>query len=251
MTQNNAIQGDARLSGANVLAVQGLRAWIGTQQILHDVSLEVPASGVTALLGRNGVGKTTTVRAVLGLVRREGSVLLDGEPIEAEPTYRVVQRGVGYVPENREVFSRLTVLENLQLAARGKHLDLSGVHELFPELEKRAGQAAGTLSGGQQQMVALARALVNDNRLLLVDEPTKGLAPRVVDEVADALERAARHTPMLLVEQDLAVVSRLASRVVVMAEGHVVHSGPAQQFLDDASLVERHLGVARNSERKA
>jgi branched-chain amino acid transport system ATP-binding protein len=230
----------------NVLSVRGLDAFVGGQQILHDVAFDVAATGVTALLGRNGVGKTTTLKAVLGLVRRRGEVLLgSGARIDDEPTHRIVAHGVGYVPEDREVFARLTVAENLQLAVRTDRPRYDVVDELFPELRSRGRQPAGTLSGGQQQMLALARALLNDNRLLLVDEPTKGLAPRVVGEVADALAVAAQRVPMLLVEQDLRVVARLAHDVVVMAEGRVVHTGAAAALFADTSLVQRLLGVHR------
>ena len=167
--------------------------------------------------------------------------------IDALPTHRIVARGIGYVPEDREVFSRLTVAENLQLAVRSAHPDYDFVDALFPDLLSRARQPAGTLSGGQQQMLALARALLNDNQLLLVDEPTKGLAPRVVSEVAEALAFAAESTPMLLVEQDLRVVSRLARTVVVMAEGRVTHIGAAADLLSNPSLVQRLLGVHREA----
>ena len=229
----------------SILSVRRLEAFIGGQQILHDVTFDVAATGVTALLGRNGVGKTTTLKAVLGLVRRRGEVVLGGAPIDAEPTHRIVARGVGFVPEDREVFARLTVAENLQLAARTARPDYDLVEALFPDLLSRGRQLAGTLSGGQQQMLALARALLNENQLLLVDEPTKGLAPRVVSEVTEALAVAAESTPMLLVEQDLRVVTRLAQVVVVMAEGRVVHTGPAGELLSDTSLVQRLLGVHR------
>jgi branched-chain amino acid transport system ATP-binding protein len=236
-------------TGQPVLSVTGLDAWIGAQQILHQVSFEVPASGVTALLGRNGVGKTTTLRALLGLTRRQGMVELAGRRIDAEPTHRIVRRGIGYVPENREVFGSLTVAQNLELARRGPRSPNAAernqlVDELFPDLLGRRNQAAGTLSGGQQQMLSLARALLNDNLALLVDEPTKGLAPRVVDEVADALAAAASRVPILLVEQDLTVVSRLAGRVVVMAEGRVAHQGAAEEFLGDPAAVRSLLGVS-------
>jgi branched-chain amino acid transport system ATP-binding protein len=227
-----------------ILDVRNLDGWIGNQQILHDITFDVAATGVTALLGRNGVGKTTTLRALLGLVRRRGEVRLAGTRIDTLRTHAVVARGVGYVPENREVFGSLTVAENLILAARTKHPDLDTVHQLFPELRERAKQAAGTLSGGQQQMVALARALLNDNTLLLVDEPTKGLAPRIVDEVAAALRVAAEHTPILLVEQNLTVVDALADHVLVLADGRVAHRGPAREFLADHAAVTSLLGVA-------
>ncbi|TAM93081.1 MAG: ABC transporter ATP-binding protein [Jatrophihabitans sp.] len=234
------------MTGAEpVLTVRRLDAGIGGQQILHGVEFDVAATGVTALLGRNGVGKTTTARALLGLVRRSGEIRFAGERIDAALTHRIVQRGLGYVPEDREVFAKLTVRENLELATRGgaPHTDL--VERLFPELTERADQLAGTLSGGQQQMVALARVLRNDNRLLVVDEPTKGLAPLVVGQVTDALAEAAARVPVLLIEQNLQVVARLARDVVVIAEGRVVHTGPAAEFLSDAARMRELLGVSR------
>jgi branched-chain amino acid transport system ATP-binding protein len=233
-------------AATSVLTVRDLRAWIGGQQILHGVGFDIPARGVTALLGRNGVGKTTTLRALLGLVRRRGTVELAGAAINAEPTHRIVRRGIGYVPENREVFGGLTVEQNLALARRGRASSEREelVERLFPDLGKRARQLAGTLSGGQQQMVALARALLNDNAVLLVDEPTKGLAPKVVDEVADALEAAAASVPIVLVEQNLPVATRLATDVIVMAEGRVVHTGPAADLLGDEVAVRDLLGVS-------
>ena len=175
----------------------------------------MPEGGVTALLGRNGVGKTTTLRAMMGLVPRRGTVALAGEELTRLPTHAIVRRGIGYVPEDRDVFAGLSVDENLRLAERGGKPRYELVYELFPELKVRGAQKAGTLSGGQQQMVAIARALLNDNPVLLVDEPTKGLAPLLVTEVAAALERAAELTTVLLVEQNLAVVARVAQQVVV------------------------------------
>ncbi|MCS0500724.1 ABC transporter ATP-binding protein [Protaetiibacter mangrovi] len=229
---------------APVLVVEGLSARIAGQQVVEDVSFEVPARGVTALLGRNGVGKTSTIRAVLGLIERRGLVELAGERIDALPTHRIVQRGVGYVPEDREVFGGLTVAENLRLAERGS--DATGrelVRELFPDLVERQAQSAGSLSGGQQQMVSIARALINRNAVLLVDEPTKGLAPLIVKDVADALARAAEAVPILLVEQNLQVVRQLAETVVVLESGRVVHRGPAAELLDDPDATTRLLGV--------
>ncbi len=227
-----------------ILEVRGLRASIAGQQVVEEVSFDVAATGITAVLGRNGAGKTSTLRGVLGLITRHGEVRLDGERIDALPTHRIVQRGVGYVPEDREVFAGLTVAENLALAARQRTPRWEFVDALFPDLVARREQRAGTLSGGQQQMVSVARALLNDNRLLLVDEPTKGLAPKIVTEVADALAEAARTVPMLLVEQNLEVVRRLADTVVVIASGRVVHIGSAAELLDDPHLTRRYLGVS-------
>lgn len=229
---------------APVLQVRNLRASIAGQQVVEDVSFDVPATGITALLGRNGVGKTSTLRGILGLIQRRGEVILEGERIDALSTHRIVRRGVGYVPEDREVFAGLTVAENLALAERQAQPRREFVAELFPDLVQRRDQRAGTLSGGQQQMVSVARALLNDNRLLLVDEPTKGLAPKIVTEVADALAEAAKVVPILLVEQNLEVVRQLATDVIVVAGGRVVHTGPAAALLDDADLIQRLLGVS-------
>jgi branched-chain amino acid transport system ATP-binding protein len=207
----------------------------------------VPEGGVTALLGRNGVGKTTTLRAILGLVDRRGSVELDGRELTRMSTHRIVQQSVGYVPEDRDVFTGLTVAENLRLAERNPSPRYDLVYELFPELEQRAQQRAGTLSGGQQQMVAIARALLNDNRVLLVDEPTKGLAPALVAEVARVLERLAELTTVLLVEQNLGVVRRIAHDAIVLDQGRVVHRSDAKELLEQPELVKRLLSVGSHA----
>lgn len=229
----------------SILKISALTAAIDGQQVVDGVSLEVPANGITALLGRNGVGKTSTIKAVIGLIQRTGGTIeLAGERIEREDTFKIIRRGVGYVPEDREVFSALTVAENLRLAERDAHPRRELVESLFPDLLKRANQAAGTLSGGQQQMVSLARALLNKNQLLLVDEPTKGLAPKIVQEVAVALAEAAKTVPILLVEQNLAVVRQLAGSAIILSGGKVVHrADSAVAFLDDATLTQRFLGV--------
>lgn len=233
------------MTPAPLLTVRGLRVVIGGGHILHGVDLEVAATGTTALLGRNGAGKTTTVRGILGLVPRTGSVLLADEETVRLATHALVRRGIGYAPEDRGVFAALSVAENLRLAERPgagePAYDL--VHELFPELRRRARQAAGTLSGGQQQMVAIARTLLNGNRLIIADEPTKGLAPKVVTEVAQAIERAAEAVPVLLVEQNLAVVRRLARTCVVLADGRTAHRGSTDDLLADAEAARRLLGV--------
>ncbi len=215
---------------------------------MRDVSFTVPSTGVTALLGRNGAGKTTTLRAILGLVPRTGSVTFDGVETVHLPTHAIVRRGVGYVPEDRGVFAGLTVAENLRLAEPLKQAQRGAsmydrVYEIFPELSRRGSQRAGTLSGGQQQMLAIGRVLLADNRILLIDEPTKGLAPRIVSEVAEVLERVAASVPILLVEQNLPLVARLAGPAVVIEQGRIVHSGPVRDLLDDPAMTRSLLGV--------
>jgi branched-chain amino acid transport system ATP-binding protein len=231
------------VASRTLLSVRDLHVVIGQSHVLQGVTFDVPEGGVTALLGRNGVGKTTTLRAILGLVDRRGSVRFDDVELSGLATHRIVRRSIGYVPEDRDVFTGLTVAENLRLAERDAEPRYDLVHELFPELEQRAEQRAGTLSGGQQQMVAIARALLNDNRVLLVDEPTKGLAPALVSEVAHVLERLAELTTVLLVEQNLGVVRRIARDAVVLDQGRVVHSGNARELLEQPELVQRLLGV--------
>ncbi|MDJ0335301.1 ABC transporter ATP-binding protein [Salinibacterium sp. G-O1] len=228
----------------SILTVSNLSASIDGQQVVESVSFAMRPVGVTALLGRNGVGKTSTLRAILGLIERSGDVTIAGERVDREPTHRIVQRGVGYVPEDREVFASLTVAENLRLAERDSSPNRELIAELFPDLTQRAGQLAGTLSGGQQQMVSLARALVNDNRVLLVDEPTKGLAPLIVMDVARALARAAETVPVLLVEQNLQVVRMLAEKAIVLEGGRVVYDGSADYLLGNEALTKELLGVA-------
>ena len=229
-----------------LLQVADLHVNRGDAHILHGIGFGVPEHGVTALLGRNGAGKTTTLLALMGLLPASGTVRLGGDDLLGLPPHTVVQHGIGYVPEDREVFSQLTVEENLRLAARTPEAAdrLALVHDVFPMLAERRKQAAGTLSGGQQQMLAIGRALLNPNRLLLVDEPSKGLAPSVVDDVVEALERAAADTTILLVEQNLVVARRLAREAVVLDQGTVVFDGTADALFADRDLTERYLGVA-------
>jgi branched-chain amino acid transport system ATP-binding protein len=229
-----------------LLKVDGLRVALGESQILGGVSFAVREGAITGLLGRNGAGKTTTLRGILGLVPRTGSVRLAGTELTSLPVHAIVRLGVGYVPEDRDVFGGLTVKENLRLAERaGSEHRYALVYEVFPELLERAAQPAGTLSGGQQQMLALARALLNaSNRILLIDEPTKGLSPLMVKRVAAALQRAAEVATILLVEQNLAVARHLARDVIVLDQGSVVFAGEVAALIDDPALARRYLGLS-------
>jgi branched-chain amino acid transport system ATP-binding protein len=228
-----------------LLVYEDLNVWRGEAHVLHGVSFTVPAGRVTALLGRNGVGKTTTLLATLGLLPAGGRVSFAGTDLIGLPTHIIARLGIGYVPEDREVFSGLTVEENLRLAERqGERPRYDLVFELFPDLALRRRQTAGTLSGGQQQMLSLARALLNPNRLLLIDEPTKGLAPIVVENLIEALSKAMGETTVVLVEQNLDVAAEVAEQAVVLDEGRVVFSGPMRQLVADSDLAGRLLGVS-------
>lgn len=234
------------MNGTPLLEVRDLGVTLGESRILEHVTFAVQRGGITGLLGRNGAGKTTTLRAILGLLPHTGVVALDGSDLAGLRTHSIVRRGVAYVPEDRDVFAGLTVTENLQLAERPDmthRYDL--VYELFPELRERGAQRAGTLSGGQQQMVALGRALLNDEtRIMLVDEPTKGLAPLIVKRVVDVLRRAAEVTTILLVEQNLAVAHRLIGDAIVLDQGRVAFTGKADALISDPALARRYLGLA-------
>ncbi len=227
----------------NAIELNDVHVSIAGSHVLQGVNFGVPEGGVTALLGRNGVGKTTTLRAILGLVTSSGAINVLGHDVTELPTHLVVRLGIGYVPEDRDVFAGLTVADNLRLGERVSAPHYDEVYSLFPELRERGRQLAGTLSGGQQQMLSIARAMLNAPPLLLVDEPSKGLAPRIVSEFATVLENAARRSTVLLVEQNLSVVKRLAQRIVVLDHGEVVHAGEAAD-LGDEVLVRRLLGVA-------
>ena len=225
------------------LEVKDLHVTINGSHILQGVNFVVPENKVTALLGRNGVGKSTTLKAIMGLNPGTGSIKFCGTEIVAMPTHKIVQMGMGYVPEDREIFASLTVKENLSLAARDEQPNYDLVYSLFPELLTRTSQRAGTLSGGQQQMVAIARALLNQNKILVVDEPTKGLAPKLVTEVANALAHVADHSTMLIVEQNLALVKAIAQNIIVMDQGKVVFEGGPEN-LQDETFVKSMLGVS-------
>jgi len=225
------------------LEVKDLHVTINGSHILQGVNFIVPENKVTALLGRNGVGKSTTLKAIMGLNPGTGNIKFGDTEIVAMPTHKIVQMGMGYVPEDREIFASLTVKENLSLAARDEKPNYEMVYSLFPELLTRTSQRAGTLSGGQQQMVAISRALLNKNKILLIDEPTKGLAPKLVTEVAKSLAHVADQSTMLIVEQNLALVKAIAQNIIVMDQGKVVFEGGPENLQDEA-FVKSMLGVS-------
>ncbi len=232
-----------------LLELAGVHTHIGEYHILQGVDLAVPRGGLAVLLGRNGAGKTTTLRTIMGLWKASaGSVRFDGREIGALPTPAIAQAGIAYVPESMAVFSALTVRENLLLAARSGPLDMARVEWIFgffPALRTFWHQPAGNLSGGQKQMVAIARAMVEPRQLLLIDEPTKGLAPAIVQSLIAALrELKASNTTILLVEQNFNVVRSLGDTVAVMDDGRIVHAGPMAALADDVDLQQRLLGLA-------
>ena len=232
----------------SLLELNDVHTFIGQYHILEGVSLDVPEGSIVALLGRNGAGKTTTLRTVLGLSPpQSGSVLFDGEDLAGRRSFDIAALGIGYVPEHRAIFSALSVEENLKIAER-KSGDLSRKEDmifgLFPDLKRLIGHAGDKLSGGQQQMLAVARALVADNRLLLIDEPSEGLAPVLIEQMMEAIAALSDHTTVLLVEQNFIVASRLATQYVIIEEGRSVQSGAMADLVDDEETIKRYLGAA-------
>jgi len=225
------------------LNIKDLNVTLNGSHILQGVNFSVPENKVTALLGRNGVGKSTTLKTIMGLHEGVGSINFGRTELIGMQTHKIVHLGMGYVPEDREIFAGLTVKENLTIAERDEKPNYDLVYSLFPELLTRTNQRAGTLSGGQQQMVAIARALLNKNNILIIDEPTKGLAPKLVTEVANALAHVADQATMLIVEQNLALVKAIAQNIVVMDQGKVVFEGGPEN-LQDENFVKSMLGVS-------
>jgi branched-chain amino acid transport system ATP-binding protein len=236
------------MSSNDLLQVETIHTFIGQFHILEGVSLSVPRGSITALLGRNGAGKTTTLKSIIGLLSpREGRVLFGGQMINGRPAYEIASLGIGYVPEHRAVFRDLTVEENLKIAERRKgdfthRSDL--IFDLFPDLKRFYKLPGGQLSGGQQQMLAIARALVPENQLLLIDEPSEGLAPVIIEGIVLALRRLAAHTTVLLVEQNFKMASELADHYFILDDGQTVNAGRMADLVNDASLINKYLGVA-------
>ena len=233
-----------------LLEVKELKAYYGQTQALHGVSFSLEQGGITALLGANGAGKTTTLRSLCGMVRTEGTVSFDGDPITGKATEAIVRLGVGHVPEGRGTFVGLTVDENLRVAAYTRtdraavQRDLDMVFEYFPILKARIDQQAGTLSGGEQQMLAISRALMLGPRLMLLDEPSFGLAPLIVQEIFRIMRRinSEAKVSMLLVEQNAALALDLADHAYVLETGRVVMSGKAADIKNDEAIRKSYLG---------
>jgi len=232
----------------NVLEVRDIHTDIGQFHILDGVSVDVPEGSITVLLGRNGAGKTTTLKSIIGLTPpRSGAVALRGREIQGEPAYRIAARGIGYVPEHRAIFRALSVEENLRIAER-KPGDLSRrgdfIFGIFPDLKRLIKLPGGNLSGGQQQMLAVARALVPENGLLLIDEPSEGLAPVIIEQMMEAIRQLSAHTTVLLVEQNFIMASQLADRYTIIETGRSVKSGRMADLVKDEETITRYLGAA-------
>jgi len=232
----------------NLLAVRDIHTFIGQFHILQGVTVEVPRGSITALLGRNGAGKTTTLKSVLGLTPpRQGKVILDGREIQGWRSFDIATMGIGFVPEHRAIFRDLSVAENLKIAERKKG-DLARksdlIFGLFPDLKRLINLPGTHLSGGQQQMLAVARALVADNKLLLIDEPSEGLAPVIIEQMMDAIRRLSADTTIVLVEQNFIVASQLAERYVIIEEGRSVQAGQMADLIHDQATIHRYLGAA-------
>ncbi|HMT56583.1 MAG TPA: ABC transporter ATP-binding protein [Ottowia sp.] len=237
----------------NLLTLEGVHTHIGAYHILHGVDLRVPRGQLTMLLGRNGAGKTTTLRTIMGLWQAsQGRIAFGDQDITKKHTPQIAQLGIAYVPENMGIFADLTVKENMVLAARGARsaaqIDgerLAWIFRLFPAVEKFWNHPAGKLSGGQKQMLAVSRAIVEPRELLIVDEPSKGLAPSIINNMIDAFQQLkASGVSILLVEQNLSFARRLGDHVAVMDNGRVVHAGRMQALAEDEALQQRLLGLS-------
>ncbi|HSB42936.1 MAG TPA: ABC transporter ATP-binding protein [Methylomirabilota bacterium] len=229
-----------------MLEVDAIHTYYGESHVLHGVSLRVAPGEAVALLGRNGAGKTTAIRSIVGFTPpRAGRVVFEGQAIERWPAHRIARRGLALVPQGRRIFAPLSVRENLLLGARSSGWTLERVFELFPRLRERQAQSGGTLSGGEQQMLAIARALLTNGRLLLLDEPSEGLAPLIVREIGAILTTLkAQRLSLLLVEQNYHLALRVADRVYVMNKGQIVYEGTPAGLEAAEDVKRRYLGVA-------
>lgn len=230
-----------------MLNVENIHSYYDKSHVLEGVSLSVGEGELVTLLGRNGAGKTTTLRSILGIVRpRQGQIHFKGQQLVGREIFEIARQGIALVPEHRGVFRLLSVEENLKIAARkDSRWQLTDVYAMFPRLKERRSNNGFALSGGEQQMLAIARALLNDPKLLILDEPTEGLAPVIVDELVKILRRIKEEgLSILLVEQNLMVCDALADRHYVLEQGRVAYQGSAAQFRDDPSIKNRYLALS-------
>ncbi len=231
-----------------LLHVQDIHTFIGQYHILEGVTIQVPRGKIVALLGRNGAGKTTTLKSILGLTPpSQGKVIFEGDEIQGRRSFEIATRGIGYVPEHRAIFRDLSVHENLRIAERQKG-DLEKkadfIFDVFPDLKRLIKLPGANLSGGQQQMLAVARALVPDNKLLLIDEPSEGLAPVIIEQMMSAIRQLSSETTVLLVEQNFIVASQLAESYVIIEEGRSAKSGAMTDLVDDPETIRQYLEAA-------
>ncbi|MGD2139880.1 MAG: ABC transporter ATP-binding protein [Burkholderiales bacterium] len=231
-----------------MLDVRELQAYYGKSHILHGVHLNVGKGEIVSLLGRNGVGRSTTIKAIMGQVEHTGTVQFNGEQLSGMPTYRIARKGLGYVPENREIFPALTTRQNLLLGMKSTRAsgrwNEEDMFNLFPRLRERASAPAGVLSGGEQQMLTLCRTLMGDPDLVMIDEPTEGLAPKIVEQVANLFEEIRnRGVSILLVEQKLTIALRISQRVYVMGHGRIVFEGSPDDLRANDSVRKEWLEV--------
>ncbi|MDH3596258.1 MAG: ABC transporter ATP-binding protein [Rhodospirillales bacterium] len=231
-----------------MLDVRGLHAYYGKSHILRGVTLEVGAGEIVGLLGRNGVGRSTTIKAIMGEVEPLGSIKFKGREIAGMKSHDIARLGLGYVPENRDIFPTLTVRQNLLLGRKSARQEgrwsMEDLFDLFPALRERADTEGGVLSGGEQQMLTMCRTLMGDPDLIMVDEPTEGLAPQLVEKVAELLnEMAGRGLSILLVEQKLTIALRISARVYVMGHGEIVFEGTPEDLRDNEAIRREWLEV--------
>lgn len=230
-----------------ILKLKSIHTFIGQFHILEGVSISVPRDSITVLLGRNGAGKTTTLKSILGLTPpRHGKVIFDGMEVQGKRAYDIANYGIGYVPEHRAVFRNLSVMENLKIAEKKRgDLDRKAdfIFGLFPDLKRLYKLPGNHLSGGQQQMLAVARALVADNKLLLIDEPSEGLAPILIEQMMVAIKELSKTTTILLVEQNFIMASQLGESFYIIDDGKTVENGKMADLVTNKDLVKRYLGV--------
>jgi branched-chain amino acid transport system ATP-binding protein len=228
-----------------MLELRNVETAYGASQVLFGVTLDIAASQVVSLLGRNGMGKTTTVKSIMGLCApKAGEIRFDGKPVRGLPSYRIAKAGIGLVPEGRQVFPNLTVRENLVATATSGAWTLSRVFELFPQLKERQSNYGNQLSGGEQQMLAIGRALMTNPRLLILDEATEGLAPLIRQEIYRSIERLkAEGLSILVIDKDVRALTKVADRHYVLEKGRVVWSGNSMELAADRNLQHRYLGV--------